>query len=110
MEMTLEIINEKNIWVFMLRDNSRDKDRRKATPGNFIFRTKIPGNLMNVGTYKINLGFVETNNAVHVREHNVVSFQVKESIEPNSARGLWNGPWDHTAVRPKIDWTYESIL
>ena len=63
---------------------------------------------MNVGTYKINLGITERNNAAHIREFNVVSFQVVESNDPNSARGLWIGPWDHTSVRPKIDWSYHK--
>ena len=109
MRISLSIINHKNIDVLFMRDNSRDDIGESIEPGLYIFKTKIEGDFLNEGVYRISPVVVEGSRAIHVRELNAVSFSVKDTYNPKGARGLYPNIWPDVVVRPKLYWKNDKI-
>ena len=101
----LNISNQKNIAVMCMRDNSRDKEGGSIKKGKYLFRTKINGNFLNEGIYNVMLAITEGSRAIHIREPNAVSFLIKDTYNPEGARGAFPNKWPDVVVRPKILWS-----
>lgn len=59
----------------------------------------IPGNLLNDGTYRVQLNIVRDKSAVIFRNENIASFEVHDVAREGGWFGKWRG-----AVRPKLAW------
>jgi len=109
MAIGLTLTNHKNTDVLVMRDNSRDAEGEGAEPGQYLFKTKIQGNFLNDGIYRISCGVTEGSRSIHIGESNVVSFLIKDTYNPDGARGLYPREWPEVIVRPKIDWQKEKL-
>ena len=107
MEIMIYLINQNNITVMIIRDNSRDNDQL-IHPGYYRFKTIIPKNLLAEGTYQIDL-LVAENNAIHIRESDVVSFQVEDTYDINGSRGAFPVKWPEVAIKPLFNWEKENV-
>ena len=65
---------------------------------------KIPGDLLNAGSYYIDLYIVEDTTKIVLRQNRVVGFEIIEG----GAIGNWYGKTDGV-VRPKLKWNSEAI-
>ena len=89
---------------------SVDTTRNASSPGRYLSRCEIPGNLLNEGTYFVGLGLTtfSTGVTVHFFEPGAVSFNVRDPIEGVASRGDWGGTMPGS-VRPNLVWTTERI-
>ena len=73
--------------------------------GRYISTAWIPGNLLSEGTLIVSaaVSTMETV-TVHFFERDAVAFQVIDSLDGDSARGDFAGPFPGV-VRPLLDWT-----
>lgn len=72
-----------------------------------LFRSAfiIPGNLLNDGTYRVELYVVKDSGIVIYKMEDILSFEIKD--DPNM-RGAWFGKWQGI-IRPNLTWTTELI-
>jgi lipopolysaccharide transport system ATP-binding protein len=98
------IFNEEGGWVFTTIDTDPNwRGRRPA--GKYKATAWIPGNFLSEG-----LLFVQTSlftldpRTIQFEPRDVVSFQVVDSLDGNTARGDWPGTMKG-AVRPLLKWT-----
>jgi lipopolysaccharide transport system ATP-binding protein len=93
--------------------NALDTDPRwhdGATPGVYTSTAWIPGNLLNEGVVLVTvlLSTLASQKTIqHVRQRDVVSFQVTDPIEGDSAKGEFAGHWPGV-VSPLLEWTTET--
>jgi len=78
---------------------------RPSPVGRFRSEFYVPGNLLNDGTYRIELHVVEDLNKSIFREDDILSFDVYEVAErPSQWYGKWAG-----AVRPDLEWRTDLL-
>ena len=80
MDVAFHIYDEKGNCVLTTFDNSRDNHKRKVHPGFYKFSTKIPGDLLNDSQYFVWVGLSEDAHIVHIRERDILLFEVKDSM------------------------------
>lgn len=92
--------------------NAIDTNPRWREPirkGQHLARAWIPGNLLNEGMVTVTV-FVSTltsgKTIQHVLERDVLSFQVYDPVEGDSAKGDYVGQWGG-GVRPLLNWDRE---
>ena len=108
-EVQIFLRNHLNQEVFFSYDDqgklSIDEKLRKT--GQYISICKIPGDLLNDGSYSVLVKLVD-NNTTFCQEEGC-SFDIIESMDPKGARGLWTqtGRWPEVSVRPKLEWIIE---
>jgi lipopolysaccharide transport system ATP-binding protein len=79
--------------------------RRPAPVGRFRSEFRLPGNLLNDGTYRVELYVVEDLNRSIFRQDDILCFEVHETTErPSEWYGKWAG-----AVRPDLEWQTEFL-
>ena len=79
--------------------------RRPAPVGRFRSEFRLPGNLLNDGTYRVELYVVEDLNRAIFRQEDILCFEVHEATErPSEWYGKWVG-----AVRPDLEWQTEFL-
>jgi lipopolysaccharide transport system ATP-binding protein len=79
--------------------------RRPAPVGRFRSEFRLPGNLLNDGTYRVELYVVEDLNRSIFRQDDILCFEVHEATErPSEWYGKWVG-----AVRPDLEWQTEFL-
>ena len=84
-------------------------DTFMLSPGKYRCRCEIPGNLLNTGTYTIDVFFLQYKKPEKdLYESNSLSFTVTENIETNPFRVCFGGTIDG-AIRPLLKWENESI-
>ena len=73
--------------------------------GSYKSTCKIPGDLLNCGTYKVS-ALIQKKDGVYLREIDVMSFNVRDDWDKNGARGLCrpNKQWPPAVIRPKLEW------
>jgi homopolymeric O-antigen transport system ATP-binding protein len=93
--------------------NALDNDTRwqdSSEPGAYTSTAWIPGNLLNEGVVFVGV-FVSTLSSQrtlqHVKERDVVSFQVTDPLEGDSAKGEFAGRWAGV-VSPLLSWTTDA--
>ena len=94
--------------------NALDTDPRwqdTAEPGTYTSTAWVPGNLLNEGVVFVGV-FVSTLSSQrtlqHVKERDIVSFQVTDPLEGDSAKGEFVGRWAGV-VSPLLEWTTDSV-
>jgi len=99
------VSNEEGICVFILGDMDPAWKRRPRPAGRFVSTAWIPGNFLAEGTLVVGAA-VSTMDPVmiHFWEREAVAFQVMDSLDGDSARGDYAGPYGGV-VRPIFPWT-----
>jgi len=100
------IFNEEGDWLFTTIDTDPDwRGRRPA--GSYTSTSWIPGNFFSEGLIFVQSSLFTLDPLnVQFEPRDVVSFQVVDSLDGNTARGDWPGTMKG-AVRPLLKWTNE---
>ena len=97
--------------VFIAGDHDPEWQRRARVPGRYTTTAWIPGNFLSEGTMVVSAA-VSTMDpvTVHFFERDAVAFQVIDSLDGDSARGDYAGPFPGV-VRPLLKWStsYEPV-
>jgi lipopolysaccharide transport system ATP-binding protein len=98
------IFNEEGGWVFTTIDSDPNwRGRRPA--GKYKATVWIPGNFLSEGLLFVQSSlFTLEPQTIQFEPRDVVSFQVVDSLDSNTARGDWPGSMKG-AVRPLLKWT-----
>ena len=109
LDVSFYLYNQKGETVLVVMDNSRDSKHRSCLSNSYRATCKVPGDLLNNGWYYVFVGISEEK-VVHVRERQVISFSIKDSMDPNGSRALYHrSDWPQAVVRPRIMWTSSVI-
>jgi lipopolysaccharide transport system ATP-binding protein len=103
-------INEEDIALFESLDNDPAWRRRPRPKGHYINSVTIPGNFLAEGKLFVSchlLGLYPTDIQFSLRK--IISFEVMDCGEGDSARGDWMGNMDGV-VRPLWDWKTQYDL
>ncbi len=73
--------------------------------GRFRSEFRVPANLLNDGTYRVELLVVEDLSIGIFRMEDILCFEVREAKERS---GAWYGKWNG-AVRPDLEWRTELV-
>jgi len=73
--------------------------------GRFRSEFRVPGNLLNDGTYRVELRVIENLSTSIFLLEDILCFDVREVKERS---GAWYGKWDG-AVRPDLEWRTELV-
>jgi lipopolysaccharide transport system ATP-binding protein len=97
--------NEEGVYLFAVNDHDPEWRRRPRPIGKFTSTAWIPGNFLSEGTLVVGAA-VSTMDPVivHFYERDAVAFHVRDSLDGNSARGDYAGPFPGV-VRPLLKWT-----
>jgi len=98
-------VNEEGVYVFVALDHDPEWQRRPRPVGHYTSTVWIPGNFLSEGVLSIGVA-VSTLVPVqiHLFEQQVISFEVVDFMEGDSARGDYVGPIVGF-VRPLLEWT-----
>ena len=98
------IFNEEGGWVFTTIDTD-PKWRGRRPAGKYRATAWIPGNFLSEGILFVQSSlFTLEPTTTQFEPRDVVSFQVVDSLDGNTARGDWPGSMKG-AVRPLLKWT-----
>ena len=105
-----DFYNEESVLAFAAADLDPAWRQRPRPARRYVSTAWIPGNLLSEGTLFVGVGLATMNPTVtQFQERDVVAFQVIDSLDGDSARGDWTGPWGG-AVRPLLKWTTHVCL
>lgn len=99
---SLLVTNEEGVVVFNAGPNTEPS---AASVGRRRERCVVPGDLMNDGTYRVTLE-IRDRGEVLLSIPDLLTFEILDN--PNGRFG-WYGKWEG-AVRPRLDWTSETII
>jgi hypothetical protein len=97
--------NQRGEFVLFAYDdqNKPSLEERKRKSGKYISTCKIPGDLLNDGSYIV-VAKAGDRQMVYFEEEGC-SFDVVDSNDPQGAMGLWTtGKWPPVVVRPHLEW------
>lgn len=98
------LYNEEGVKLFTTVDRDPAWRRRPRLPGRYVSTAWIPGNLLAEGTVFVNTALTTLEPTLgQFNERDVVTFQVIDSLDGDSARGDWGGNLGGV-IRPMIDW------
>ena len=99
-----QFYNEAGVHAFSAHDLDPAWRRRQRPAGRYVSVVKIPGNFLSEGTMFVGAGF-QTMDPVIAQfwQPDVVTFQVIDSIDGDTARGDFAGNVGGV-VRPLLDW------
>lgn len=96
--------------VAVLYSSAPDHSIPRPRPGQYIARAEIPAELLNAGTYSVDiaLGTCDPGIRLHFSERGALLFTVTENLDQtlSSRRNGWAGPI-RSAVWPALPWTVE---
>ncbi|HEX6728968.1 MAG TPA: ABC transporter ATP-binding protein [Pyrinomonadaceae bacterium] len=99
------VYNEEGITVFITNDLDPVWRGRPKPEGIFTSTVWIPGNFLAEGTLIAGAALSTLDPVVvHFFEREAVAFQVIDSLDGDSARGEYAGPYPGV-VRPALEWT-----
>ncbi len=95
--------NERGELVFAPFNNKMYK--MEIFKNEYVSKCEIPKDFLNEGEYSISLVIRETD-TIHIREMDLITFVVSESMDPKGSRGEWRPgeKWPSAVVRPKFKW------
>jgi len=98
-------LNEEGVHIFHAHCSDPEWQRRPRLKGRYMSTVWIPGNLLSEGTVFVSSGITTLDPTIkQFHEHDVVAFQVVDSLDGQSSRGDWAGPMGGV-VRPLFKWT-----
>ena len=98
--LTYHLINEDGITVLTSGGPA------ESAPGCYRATCKIPGDLLNSGTYYLNLLIVENSSTVAYEHKRIASFTVEDVAERDAG---WLGR-EPSVVQPRLIWTSKQCL
>jgi lipopolysaccharide transport system ATP-binding protein len=103
------IHNEEGAIVFITHDSSAEWRRTTKPPGSYTSTVWIPGNFLAEGSLVVGVAISELvpSVEVHAQYGDAVAFQVVDSMDGDSARGDYGGPYPGV-VRPLLKWETQS--
>jgi len=97
--------NEEGLYLFVASDHDPQWRRRPRPECRFISTAWIPGNFLSEGTLVLGAAISTMDPVrVHFYERDAVAFHVVDSLDGDSARGDYAGPFPGV-VRPLLKWT-----
>jgi lipopolysaccharide transport system ATP-binding protein len=97
--------NEEGICAFVASDHAPDWRQRPRPVGRYVSTAWLPGNMLSEGTLIVGAAISTMDPVViHFHERDAVAFQVVDSLDGDSARGDYAGPFPGV-VRPLLEWT-----
>jgi lipopolysaccharide transport system ATP-binding protein len=100
-----EFFTERGVLAFEANDVDPNWRRRPRPEGRWLSTVWIPGNFLAEGALSVSCGLVTLDPVIsQFKERDVVSFQVVDSHDGDSARGDWVGPMV-AVVRPLLKWS-----
>jgi lipopolysaccharide transport system ATP-binding protein len=97
--------NEEGVCMFIAGDHDPEWQRRSRPRGRFTTTAWIPGNFLSEGTIVVSAAISTMDPVtVHYFERDAVAFQVIDSLDGDSARGDYAGPFPGV-VRPLLKWS-----
>ncbi len=103
---SFDLFNEQGVHIFAVHDVGQRWRREPRPAGQYVSTVWIPGNCLSEGHMLVQasiLSYIPIT-VLHTREPNVVTFQVVDPQEGDSARGDFVGPVPGV-VRPLLEWT-----
>ncbi|CAN5251719.1 ABC transporter ATP-binding protein [soil metagenome] len=101
--------NEQGVCVFISHDWNNEWRHRVRPPGTYTSTVWIPGNFLAEGTFFVTAVLTSYKPInVHFSERDVVSFNVVDTTEGDSARGDYAGVLPGI-VRPVLEWETEIL-
>lgn len=94
-------LNEDGVYIFHLAD--LDWKRKERDVGRYTSTAWIPGNILAEGSVIVGAG-IGKDRIVHFWVRDAVAFQVVDTLDGDSARGDYAGPYPGV-VRPIVPWT-----
>ena len=106
LNLSVVVMNEEGLPLF----NTAPLDEplwhgRPFPAGLFRSSFRVPGDLLNDGTHRVQVYIVEDQSVVLSRHDDVLVFDV---MEPSGERQNWYGKWVG-AVRPRLEWATELL-
>lgn len=103
--VSLCLWNEDGVRLFWAQDLDPSWRQRPRPAGRFVTTGWIPGNFLAEGHFLVDVGVTVAEPEIpQLFEPSVVTFQVVDSMEGDSARGDYGGHI-HGVVRPMLNWT-----
>jgi lipopolysaccharide transport system ATP-binding protein len=104
--VSMHFINEDGVTLFCTNDWSNGEWwHTSRAPGLVRAHCKIPGNFLAEGRVFLLVAVCSYNpDVVHAIEHDAISFQVVETGEGDSVRGVYAPAWPGV-VRPMLEWS-----
>lgn len=106
-----QIYNEDRIQLFTVQDVSEEWHRQPKEKGEYVSTVWLPPNFMAEGTFFANFLIVTYIPTLRIHFHaiDMVSFDVIDSLEGDTARGDFGGKMEGL-IRPILDWetSYKS--
>ena len=102
--------NDDSVLLFLTADLQETRWHEPRAAGVYVSKCEVPGNFFAEGMIRV-MAEVCTREPVwvsHVREADVVSFNVVDSGEPGSVRSGWSRPFAGV-VRPMLPWHTEVV-
>ena len=100
-------INQEGLCVFLASEQDGEWKGRPRPAGHYVSTAWIPGNFLAEGALIIGAAISTLDPVkIHFFERDVVSFQVIDTMDGDSARGDYAGPMPGV-VRPMLNWTSE---
>ncbi len=99
------LINEDGVEVCCLVDLDSEWRKRRRPAGRYITTARIPGNLLSEGTLFVRANLCTLDPLeIQFDMPDAVAFQVIDSLDGDSARGDYAGPFPGV-VRPMTNWS-----
>jgi len=98
--------NEEGVCLFSAADLSPQSIYSQDVnfTGRRVTACKIPDNLMPEGKFMISVGIYAILDAkAHIRTDEILAFRVVDTVEGDSARGVYTGPV-MGVMRPRLEW------
>jgi len=103
-------VNEEGVCVFIASDPDPEWRKRPRPVGRYLSTVWIPGNFLAEGSLIVGAALSTMDPVViHFFERDAVAFQVIDSIDGDSARGDFAGPFPGI-VRPLLKWNTHRIM
>jgi len=101
----LHFFNEEGVYAFVVNEQGPTWRGKPKVPGHYISTAWIPGNFLSEGSMIVGAAISSMNPVIiHFYEKDAVAFQVIDSLDGDSARGDYAGPFPGV-VRPMLKWT-----
>ncbi len=106
LNLSVVLWNDEGVVVFNTASILEPSWHGKEFPKG-LFRSDfvIPGDLLNSGSYRVELYVVRDEASVLFRDESLLSFEVEDAVE---MRGSWHAKW-HGAVRPNLPWHTQLV-
>jgi len=102
----IKVIDSQGDVAFNALD-TRERWIEHSPPGQYVATAWIPGNLLSEGLHTVDVAVCSVGGAKldpHVQVREVVSFNVHDPVEGDSARGRYTGNMSGV-IRPLLEWT-----